>query len=310
MSELLWPGLTVLGAYVVLGLTGFGSALLMVPLLAWTWPLPEVVALVLMLDMPASLMHSGLNWRRVQWAELMRLLPGMVLGTLAGLWLTRYLDSRWPLLVLGVYVAIVGLRALRQRTDLQPVDVRWRHLYGMGLGVVQVLFGTAGPVVVAWLTRRLSDPQPIRATIPMIMAVAAVTVLLGMALDGRLSQPSLWQRWTVLIVPALAGVWLGHRLAHRVPVQRLRQMICALLVVSGSVPQTDQCPRSLVGGQGPGADLCVPSPQGASLTRRPAIRPQAKRPAHGIPMRRPERLKQQVAHISRCSPALSPPRIT
>ena len=235
MIELLWPGLTVLGAYIVLGLTGFGSALLMVPLLAWTWPLPEVVALVLMLDMPASLMHSGLNWRRVQWAELMRLLPGMVLGTLAGLWLTRYLDSRWPLLVLGVYVAIVGLRALRQRTDLQPVDVRWRHLYGMGLGVVQLLFGTAGPVVVAWLTRRLSDPQQIRATIPMIMAVAAVTVLLGMALDGRLSQPVLWQRWTVLIVPALAGVWLGHRLAHRVPVQRLRQMICALLVVSGSV---------------------------------------------------------------------------
>ena len=235
MIELLWPGLTVLGAYIVLGLTGFGSALLMVPLLAWTWPLPEVVALVLMLDMPASLMHSGLNWRRVQWAELIRLLPGMVLGTLAGLWLTRYLDSRWPLLVLGVYVAIVGLRALRQSTDQMPVDVHWRHPYGAGLGVVEVLFGTAGPVVVAWLTRRLSDPQQIRATIPMIMAVAAVTVLLGMALDGRLSQPSLWQRWTVLIVPALAGVWLGHRLAHRVPVQRLRQMICALLVVSGSV---------------------------------------------------------------------------
>lgn len=207
----------------------------MVPLLAWTWPLPEVVALALMLDMPASLMHSGLNWRRVQWAELIRLLPGMVLGTLAGLWLTRYLDSRWPLLVLGVYVAIVGLRALRQSTDQMPVDVHWRHPYGAGLGVVEVLFGTAGPVVVAWLTRRLSDPQQIRATIPMIMAVAAVTVLLGMALDGRLSQPSLWQRWTVLIVPALAGVWLGHRLAHRVPVQRLRQMICALLVVSGSV---------------------------------------------------------------------------
>lgn len=235
MIELLWPGFTVLGAYVVLGLTGFGSALLMVPLLAWTWPLPEVVALALMLDMPASLMHSGLNWRRVQWAELMRLLPGMVLGTLAGLWLTRSLDSRWPLLVLGVYVAIVGLRALRQSTDQMPVDVRWRHLYGAGLGVVEVLFGTAGPVVVAWLTRRLSDPQQIRATIPMIMAVAVVTVLFGMALDGRLSQPVLWQRWAVLILPALAGVWLGHRLAYRVPVQRLRQMICALLVVSGSV---------------------------------------------------------------------------
>ncbi len=98
-----------------------------------------------------------------------------------------------------------------------------------------MLFGTAGPVVVAWLTRRLPDPYQVRATIPMVMAVAVLTVLGGMALDGRLSQPELWQRWLLLIVPALVGVWLGHRLAHRVPVARLRQLICALLVVSGSV---------------------------------------------------------------------------
>ena len=69
----------VLVGYTVLGLTGFGSALVIVPLLAWHWPLPEVVALVLMLDLPASLMHSGLNWRQVQWTELRKLLPGMVL---------------------------------------------------------------------------------------------------------------------------------------------------------------------------------------------------------------------------------------
>ena len=71
--------LVVLTGYTVLGLTGFGSALVIVPLLAWQWPLPEVVALVLVLDLPASLMHSGLNWRQVQWTELRKLLPGMVL---------------------------------------------------------------------------------------------------------------------------------------------------------------------------------------------------------------------------------------
>lgn len=227
--------LVVLIGYTVLGLTGFGSALVIVPLLAWHWPLPEVVALVLVLDLPASIMHSGLNWRRVQWTELRRLLPGMVLGTLVGLWLTHHLQSRWPLLALGVYVAAVGLRALRSGQAHQPVSARWGVVYGGGIGVVEMLFGTAGPVVVAWLTRRLPDPHQVRATIPMVMAVAVLTVLSGMAWDGRLSQAALWQRWLLLILPALAGVWLGHRLAHRVPVARLRQIICALLVVSGSV---------------------------------------------------------------------------
>jgi uncharacterized membrane protein YfcA len=224
--------------YTVLGLTGFGSALIIVPLLAWQWPLPEVVALILMLDLPASLMHSGLNWRQVQWTELRKLLPGLVVGTLAGLWLTHHLHSRWPLLALGVYVAGVGWRALRAGQTHQALGERWGLVYGAGIGVVEMLFGTAGPVVVAWLTRRLPDPHRVRATIPMVMAVAVLTVLSGMALDGRLSQAALWQRWGLFIGPALAGVWLGHRLAHRVPVLRLRQMICALLVVSGSVLAT------------------------------------------------------------------------
>jgi len=171
-------------------------------------------------------------------ATLRRLLPGMVIGTVLGLWLTHHLSSRWPLLALGVYVAGVGVRALRAGASHRPLPERWGMVYGLGVGVVEMLFGTAGPVVVAWLTRRLPDPHQVRATIPMVMAVAVLTVLGGMALDGRLSQPVLWQRWLLLIVPALAGVWLGHRLAHRVPVARLRQTICALLVVSGSVLAT------------------------------------------------------------------------
>ena len=236
MSETLLAVAAVLTGYGVLGLTGFGSALVIVPLLAWHWPLPEVVALTLTLDLPASLMHSGLNWRQVQWRELRRLLPGMVLGTLFGLWLSHHLNSRWPLLALGVYVAGVGVRALRAGgRSAVPLAASWGHVYGLGIGVVEMLFGTAGPVVVAWLARQLPDPHRLRASIPMVMVVAVLTVLTGMAVDGRLSQPVLWQRWSWLIVPALAGVWLGHRLAHRVPVLRLRQMICALLVVSGSV---------------------------------------------------------------------------
>jgi len=235
MTEIGWALPCVLAGYLVLGLTGFGSALVIVPLLAWHWPLPEVVVLTLLLDLPASLMHSGLNWRQVQWAELRRLLPGMVVGTAIGLWLTHHLQSRWPLLALGLYVAAVGLRALRSGQKHAPLNERWGVVYGTATGVVEMLFGTAGPVVVAWLTRRLPDPHQVRATIPMVMAVAVLTVLAGMAVDGRLSQAVLWQRWGLLIVPALMGVWLGHRLAHRVPVARLRQIICALLVVSGSV---------------------------------------------------------------------------
>ena len=89
MPELLYPAAVVLAAYVVLGITGFGSALVIVPLLAWHWPLPEVVALTLLLDVPASLLHGGLNLRQVNRTELRRLLPGLVAGVLLGNHLAR-----------------------------------------------------------------------------------------------------------------------------------------------------------------------------------------------------------------------------
>jgi uncharacterized membrane protein YfcA len=220
--------------YTVLGLTGFGSALVIVPLLAWQWPLPEVVAMTLLMDVPASAFHSGLNWRQVQWRELRRLLPGLLLGTLLGLWLMQHLQARWPLLVLGLYVAAVGVNALRPVVARvrQPASV-WALPVGTAIGVVELIFGTAGPLVVAWLSRRLSDVQQMRASTPMIITVAASTVLAGMAWDGRLSSTVIWQRWGILIGVALLGVWLGHRVAHLVPVARLRQIICGLLVLSG-----------------------------------------------------------------------------
>ena len=236
MDEWTYPlGVALLG-YTVLGLTGFGSALVIVPLLAWHWPLPEVVALTLLMDVPASVFHSGLNWRRVQWSELLRLLPGLVLGTVICLWLAPRLPDRWPLLILGVYVAFVGLNALRPAAaHSAPAAPAWAYAVGVVVGVVEMLFGTAGPVVVAWLSRRVPDVQRMRASTPMIITVAASTVLGGMALEGRLSEPVLWTRWSVLIVAALLGVALGHRLASRLPVARLRQIICSLLVVSGGL---------------------------------------------------------------------------
>lgn len=66
LPDLAWPAMVVFVGYVMLGLTGFGSALVIVPLLAWQWPLTYVVALTLLLDLPACVLHGGLNLKHVQ----------------------------------------------------------------------------------------------------------------------------------------------------------------------------------------------------------------------------------------------------
>ena len=234
MTELAYPVFVVLLGYVVLGITGFGSALVIVPLLAWRWPLPEVVALALLMDVPASILHGGLNLRQVNFSELRRLLPGIAVGTVAGLWLTGILDPRWPLLALGLYVAAVGVNAFRSRpAEPRTLAAPWAHGMGFAIGVVEMLFGTAGPLAVAWLSRRLDNVNVLRASTPVILVVSASAVLLGMGWSGRLSSGELWSRWAALMGVAVVGVLLGNRLARRVSAVTLRNGICGLLVISG-----------------------------------------------------------------------------
>lgn len=239
----LYPAAVVLGAYFVLGVTGFGSALVAVPLLSWRWPLLEVVPVVLTMDALGSALHGRLNWKLVQWSEFKSLLPGMLLGVGLGVVLARVLNSQIPLMVLGAYVALVGINALRSvpPKTVDPLAPVVQHTsanragFGVGIlvGIIEVMFGTAGPPVVAWLTKRLDNIQNVRATTPVMLVFASLVALVGLAFEGRVGNALYWQRLGVLVGLSLLAVWAGHVLAHRLPAQRLRQAICGLLVLSG-----------------------------------------------------------------------------
>ena len=69
----------LMSAYFIRGITGFGSALISVPLLALSQPLQFAVPLVLALDFTASLVLGGTNRKKANWGEIKVLLPfGMV----------------------------------------------------------------------------------------------------------------------------------------------------------------------------------------------------------------------------------------
>lgn len=232
-GELAWSLPVVALGYLVLGITGFGSALVMVPLLAWRWPLAEVVPLVLLTDVVASALMGRLNWREVRWDVLRQLLPGMVLGALVGLLLQRASPGAWPLLALGVYVVWVGRRAWLGVTGGGAAPFWMGHVHGLGVGLVQVMFGTAGPLVLAWMARRQIPAPAMRASTPALMTVVAIGVLVLMAVDGRLGSPLLWQRLLWLLPMGVLAVLAGHAVAARLPVAFLRRAIAGLLMLSG-----------------------------------------------------------------------------
>mgnify|MGYP000653332761 CR=1 FL=1 len=65
MTELLLPVLAVLTGYTVLGLTGFGSALIVVPLLAWLRRTPFEARVVRLVSLFVLAVGLGLFVERV-----------------------------------------------------------------------------------------------------------------------------------------------------------------------------------------------------------------------------------------------------
>ncbi len=229
-----WSIAVVLLGYLVLGVSGFGSALTIVPLLALRWPLFTVVPLVLLLDLPAALLLTRLNASRIDWRELAPLVPGLVAGAAAGAWLARWTAQPWALALLGAYVIAVALRGLFTRSAPARANARWAPLAGAAAGIVESLFGTSGPLVVAWLARRFASGSLLRANVPPALAAATGCALVGMAVSGQLAQPLLWGALPAAVVVALAGTALGHRVGARLPAPLATRIIFALLALAGA----------------------------------------------------------------------------
>lgn len=233
VQEWIYPLAVVLTGYVIMGITGFGSALVLVPLLARQWPLAEVVSLAILLDVPASMLHGGLNLRQVRWHEIMRMLPGLAAGTVLGMWLLGQLDKRWLLLVLGAYVVFIGFKALIPQAPSRPIHARWAHVAGTLVGLVEVMFATAGPVVVAWLQRRLNDVAGLRATVPVVMVLAGSIAVAVLGSSAQIDVNTVMPRWLVALPVAGAGVMLGNRVASHIHPLLMKRIMAALLAVSG-----------------------------------------------------------------------------
>ena len=104
VETLAYGAAVLLLAYFVRGISGFGSGLIAVPLLALKLPLTFVVPLILLTDFTASTTLGGLTFRQVAWDEIRRLALPSVLGVVAGTWLLVSLP-REPMLI-GLYWTI------------------------------------------------------------------------------------------------------------------------------------------------------------------------------------------------------------
>jgi uncharacterized membrane protein YfcA len=224
---------TLVVAYVVFGMVGFGTTLVAAPLLAHVLPVSTVIPALALTDFAASSTNGLRLGAHVAKKEVLRLLPAMLLGSAFGAWILFAVPVKTLMLLLGVFVVLYALNGLRPKPPQPPLSRGWAWWYGGTGGVLSALFGAGGWVYSMYLLRRLDDPQAIRATQVAVLTVSSFIRVVLFAAAGRYFDMQLLIL-VALLLPAMAlGLYIGHRITLRMDRKRFMQVLYSVLLLTG-----------------------------------------------------------------------------
>lgn len=248
-----------LGAFagVLAGLLGVGGGIVIVPVLTFLFtsqglPAPYIAHLALGTSLATIIFTSISSLRAhhargaVDWQVVRRISAGIVAGTLAGSWVAAQLSTTALKVFFVIFIYYVATQML---LNIRPKPSRQIPgtgvMFGVGgiIGWVSSLVGIGGgslsvPFMV-WCNMSMHNSIGTSAAIgfPIALAGAAGYAVNGLA-AGTLPPWSLG----FVYLPALAGVSLasvvtapiGARLAHSLPVAKLKKSFALLLIVMGT----------------------------------------------------------------------------
>jgi uncharacterized membrane protein YfcA len=221
-------------AFLTRALTGFGSALISVPLLALLFDLKFVVPLESVLEVGFTVLLIFKVYPKIHRPTLLPMIGGAVLGTLLGTYFLRTLGDVYLKRALGAFILLFAIYFWKEDREerSRKISTNWGILAGAGGGVLGGLFGTSGPPFVTYLAYKLKEKEVVRASLIGMFSVDYSWRTLVFAYSGLISIDLLFS--ALYLTPALIlGTILGHKIHVRISEGQFRKIAAGILLVSG-----------------------------------------------------------------------------
>jgi uncharacterized protein len=217
----------------IFGLTGFGSALVTIPLATQLVPLPFALALFALVDLSCALSVGLENPKNAVRSEWLRLVPMIAAGTALGATLLVRLPRTAGMALLGAFVVSYALYSLTRHSPPRTIRAAWGWLAGLCGGVTSTLFGAGGPPYAIYLSHRGLTKEQFRATMGFATMTSISLRVVAFFLTGLLLNPQVWKSELLAIPSALAGVFVARRMFLKISRELLLRLVALLLLVSG-----------------------------------------------------------------------------
>lgn len=223
-------------AYTIKGFSGFGPALIVLPVVSALYSPRTALGTSTLIDLVVGAVLVVM-WRSLPQERrlLARLCVSIAAGTAIGAVLAGELPTRLLLVIIGVSVVALAIRLARTGATALPSTRATRSLWLAGFlaGVSGGLIGISGPFVVASTAGR--DKSAMRRMLVAVFLIEGIVKVVVYSMNGIIDGDTV--RLSLYATPAIiAGLATGAALHNRVDQRTFLRVLAAVLVVAGIQP--------------------------------------------------------------------------
>ncbi len=228
-------------AFVSETVVGFGATLFAVTIAGFVLPLPELLPIVVPVNVALSAYITARHLRHISLGYLLQsVVPPLLIGVPVGFSIFALRDASFLQVGFGLFVAAIAAFELRLGSARRDGDHDADRSLGtagrlaiLGVaGVVHGLFASGGPLVVYVVARDRLDKHRLRATLAALWLGTNIAMVIGYWIAGKISRSTV-MAWPLLIPALIAGILAGEWIHARVDQHRFERAVFVLLGLAG-----------------------------------------------------------------------------
>ncbi|MDX2507498.1 MAG: sulfite exporter TauE/SafE family protein [Gammaproteobacteria bacterium] len=232
VTQYIFAALILVTAYVFRGVTGFGSGLIAIPMLALFLPLTFVVPFISVMDISASMLHVAHPRRHVAWKTMFRALPFAVIGVVVALFIIKSINTLILVKALGIFIILFAIYSLISPEFKKNDSFIWPVIAGFFGSFIGTLFGTGGPFYVFYFHLQKMDKTVFRATCASTFLIDGLIRATGFTISGFYTKTVMLNILYALPVMFLA-MYIGEHLHTNITQRTFQRAIGVFLIFSG-----------------------------------------------------------------------------
>ena len=201
----------IIAGGVVRGYTGFGSGLVMVPLLAVLWGPIDAIILTMSLGLFATVQMTYPAIKLANWRDTAPMVFAALLVTPLGTFFLITLDPGIVKKIIAVIVIFLTIISLIGWTYKGPRGITPSFIAGSIASFINGVAAVGGPVFVLYLISIPEKPEVQRANLTILTSIMGTSVLMYVVIFGDIPIETV-SRAVILAIPYIAAVWSGIKL--------------------------------------------------------------------------------------------------